>query len=92
MSKIIFTLLFSTLLFAKYDNCTFQNRDYTDICNKVVKDGVSYKYANKFLLSYFKTQKFDEVSYKYLQPKYIKTHKKNEKKAITPLLNMCRRW
>lgn len=86
MSKIIFTLLFSTLLFAKYDNCTFQNRDYTDICNKVVKDGVSYKYANKFLLSYFKTQKFDEVSYKYLQPKYIKTHKKNEKKANNTLV------
>jgi membrane-bound lytic murein transglycosylase B len=78
--------LFSTLLFAKHDNCEFKNRDYTDICNKVVKNGVSYKYANKFLLSYFKTQKFDEVSYKYLQPKYIQTHKKNEKKANNVLV------
>ena len=86
MPKIFFTLLFSTLLFAKHDNCEFKNRDYTDICNKVVKNGVSYKYANKFLLSYFKTQKFDEVSYKYLQPKYIQTHKKNEKKANNVLV------
>lgn len=86
MSKIFFTLFLSTLLFAKYDNCQFQNKDYIDVCEKVVKDGVSYEYANKFLLSYFKTQKFDEVSYKYLQPKYIATHKKNEKKANNVLV------
>lgn len=71
---------------AKYDNCEFQNRDYKDVCEQVVKNGVTYEYANKFLLSYFKTQKFDEVSYKYLQPKYIQTHKKNEKKANNVLV------
>lgn len=71
---------------AKYDNCEFQNRDYIDVCEQVVKNGVTYEYANKFLLSYFKTQKFDEVSYKYLQPKFIQTHKKNEKKANNVLV------
>lgn len=79
-------MLLSTLLMAKYDNCEFQNLDYKDVCEQVVKNGVTYEYANKFLLSYFKTQKFDEVSYKYLQPKYIQTHKKNEKKANNVLV------
>ncbi|WP_295010262.1 lytic murein transglycosylase [Sulfurimonas sp.] len=74
------------MLMGKYDNCEFQNRDYKDVCEQVVKNGVSYLYANKFLLSYFKTQKFDDVSYKYLQPKYIQTHKKNEKKANNVLV------
>ncbi|QOY52092.1 lytic murein transglycosylase [Candidatus Sulfurimonas baltica] len=86
MLKSILILSLSTLLFAKYTNCEFQNKDYIDICEKVVKNGVSHEYANKFLLSYFKTKKFDEVSYKYLQPKYIKTHKKNEKKANNVLV------
>jgi membrane-bound lytic murein transglycosylase B len=86
MLKIFFILSLTTLLFAKYDNCEFKNKDYADICNKVVKDGVSYEYANQFLLSYFKTQKFDEISYKYLQPKYIKIHRKNEKKANNTLV------
>jgi membrane-bound lytic murein transglycosylase B len=86
MKKLLLTVLCSTILMAKYDNCEFQNRDYKDVCEQVVKNGVSYEYANKFLLSYFKTQKFDEVSYKYLQPKYIQTHKKNEKKANNVLV------
>jgi len=86
MKNILFALLLSAPLFAKYDNCVFKNKDYMDICENVVKNGVSYEYANKFLLSYFKTKKFDEVSYKYLQPKYIKTHKKNEKKANNVLV------
>ena len=85
MSKLLLLLLLllftTTLLFAKYDNCSFQNKDYEDICEKVIKNGVSYKYANKFLLSYFKTKKYDEVSWKYLQPRHIKTHRENEKKS-----------
>jgi len=76
----------TTLLFAKYTNCDFQNKNYEEVCQKVVKNGVSYEYANKFLLSYFKTKKFDEVSYKYLQPKYIKSHRKSEKKANNVLV------
>jgi membrane-bound lytic murein transglycosylase B len=74
------------MLSAKYTNCEFRNKHYTDICKKVVKNGVSYDYANAFLLSYFKTQKYDEVSWKYLQPRHLKTHKKNEKKANNVLV------
>lgn len=88
MSKLLLLLLLftTTLLFAKYDNCSFQNKDYEDICEKVIKNGVSYKYANKFLLSYFKTKKYDEVSWKYLQPRHIKTHRENEKRANNTLV------
>ncbi len=86
MRKLLLLLALASMLWAKYTNCEFQNKNYTDICKKVVKNGVSYEYANKFLLSYFKTQKFDEVSWKYLQPRHIKTHKKNEKKANNVLV------
>ncbi|MDH4944318.1 lytic murein transglycosylase [Sulfurimonas sp. C5] len=80
--------IFSTSLFAKhYTNCTFQNLHHSDICKKVVKRGVSYDYANKFLLSYFKTQKFDEVSWKYLKPKYVQYHKHKERKANNVLVS-----
>jgi membrane-bound lytic murein transglycosylase B len=84
--KLFLLLSLTTLAFAKYDTCEFKNKDYTDICEKVVKHGVSYKYANKFLLSYFKTQKFDEISWKYLQPSKIKYHKENERKANNVLV------
>ena len=86
MTKLLLLLSLTTLAFAKYDNCEFKNKDYTDICEKVVKHGVSYKYANQFLLSYFKTQKFNEISWKYLQPSKIKYHKENEKKANNVLV------
>ena len=86
MIKLLLLLAMTTLLSAKYTNCEFQNKDYIDICKKVVKNGVSYNYANRFLLSYFKTQKFDEVSWKYLQPRHIKTHKANEKRANNVLV------
>jgi membrane-bound lytic murein transglycosylase B len=84
--KLLFLLLLSTVLSAKYDDCTFKNPHYTDICKKVVKKGVSYKYANKFLLSYFKTQKFDEITWKYIQPSKIKYHRTQEKKANNVLV------
>jgi membrane-bound lytic murein transglycosylase B len=87
MKKFNFLLLLLfTNLFAKYDNCEFKNPDYIDICKEVVKDGVSYKYANQFLLSYFKTQKFDEITWKYIQPSKIKYHREKEKKANNALL------
>ena len=79
--KLLLILSLTTLLSAKYADCTFQNQDYTDVCEKVVKKGVSYKYANQFLLSYFKTQKFDEISWTYLQPSKIEHHRIQEKKA-----------
>lgn len=86
MIKTILLLVMSTMLFAKYTNCTFQNSNYTDVCEKAVKNGVSYDYANKFLLSYFKTKKYDDISWKYLQPKEIKRHTENEKKANNTLV------
>ena len=86
MIKLLLLIGLTSLLSAKYTNCEFQNKNYIDICKKVVKNGVSYDYANKFLLSYFKTQKFDEVSWKYLQPRHIKTHRKSEKKANNVLV------
>ncbi len=86
MIKLLLILVITTGLSAKYTNCEFQNENYADICKKVVKGGVSYKYANQFLLSYFKTKKYDEVSWKYLQPRHIKTHRANEKKANNVLV------
>ena len=86
MIKVIIFLTLTTILSAKYANCEFQNKHYIDVCKKVVKNGVSYNYANKFLLSYFKTKKYDEVSWKYLQPRHITTHKKSEKKANNVLV------
>jgi len=86
MIKLLLAALVATTLPAKYTNCEFQNKDYEDVCKKVVKNGVSYKYANKFLLSYFKTKKYDEISWKYLQPRHITTHKRSEKKANNVLV------
>ena len=86
MIKLLLLIGLTSLLSAKYTNCEFQNRDYIDICKKVVKNGVSHNYANKFLLSYFKTQKFDEITWKYMQPRHIKTHRKSEKKANNVLV------
>lgn len=86
MIKVILLLALSTSIWAKYTNCGFKNRHYEDICKKLVKDGVSYEYANKFLLSYLKTKKYDEVSWEYLQSEHIITHKKSEKKANDALV------
>ena len=86
MIKLLLLIALTTLASAKYTNCTFKNKNYTDICNSAVKSGVSYSYANKFLMSYFKTQKFDEVSWTYLQPNKIKHHREQEKKANNVLV------
>jgi len=84
--KIITLLTLATLANAQYSNCNFANQNYTDICEKVIKHGVSYNYANQFLLSNTKTKKFDEISWKYLQPKHITTHRANEKRANNVLV------
>jgi len=86
MIKLLLLIALTTFASAKYTNCNFQNKDYTDVCESAVKDGVSYKYANQFLLSYFKTQKFDEVSWTYLQPSKIKHHRTQERKANNVLV------
>jgi peptidoglycan lytic transglycosylase B len=87
MKYKLLLLALATTLSAKYTNCEFKNPDYTDVCKSAVKSGVSYKYANQFLMSYFKTQKFDEVSWKYLQPSKIQHHKIQEKKANNALVS-----
>ena len=87
MYKTLIFLSLSTFLSASsYSNCDFKNKNYSDICKRVVKSGVSYEYANRFLLSYFKTKKFDEISWKYLQPNKIKYHKIQEQKANNVLV------
>lgn len=87
MNKIFLIALLSTLVFAKYDNCQFKNKNYSEVCKKAVRAGVTYEYANQFLMSYFKTQKFDEVSWEYLKESRIAQHNKNEKKANNSLLS-----
>ena len=87
MIKLLLLIALTTFASAKYTNCTFQNKDYTDVCESAVKGGVSYKYANKFLMSYFKTQKFDEVSWKYLQPSKLEHHRTQERKANNVLVS-----
>ncbi len=86
LPKLLLIAALSTIASARYTNCKFQNKNYIDICKEVVKHGVSYDYANEFLLSYFKTKKYDEISWKYLQPRYIKIHRANEKKANNALV------
>jgi len=83
--KILLLLIISTLLFAKYTNCEFQNKNYSEICKKVVKKGVPVHNANLFLLSP-KTKNMDELSFKLFHPSKIKTHRANEKKANNVLV------
>lgn len=87
MKLLLLILTLTTLLSAKYTNCDFKNQNYSDICKSAVKSGVSYQYANQFLLSYVKTKKFDEVSWKFLQPNKLKHHKTQEKKANNVLVS-----
>jgi len=87
MIKLLLLLALTTIASAKYTNCTFQNENYTDVCKSAVKGGVSYKYANQFLMSYFKTQKFDEISWTYLQPSKIEHHHTQERKANNVLVS-----
>ncbi len=85
MIKTLLLLVLSTMLFAKYTNCEFQNKNYTEICKKVIKKGVPVYEANLFLLS-SKTKKMDERSFKLFHPNKIKTHRANEKKANNALV------
>jgi membrane-bound lytic murein transglycosylase B len=84
--KILFLLLVAVFLFAKDDVCNFTDKNYEDVCNKAISEGVSYEYANAFLTSEPKTKKLDEVSFELMQPKQIEVHKQNEKKANNTLV------
>jgi membrane-bound lytic murein transglycosylase B len=85
MIKLILFLTLSTLVFAKYTNCEFKNKNYIDICKKTLKRGVPINEVNRFLLSY-KTTKLDLLSFKLFHPSKIKTHRANEKKANNVLV------
>lgn len=83
--KLLFLLILSTLLFAEYTNCDFKDDNYEEICKRVVKNGVSIDYANRFLLSP-KTEKMEMKSFDLFQPKQIKVHHANEKRANNNLV------
>ena len=83
--KILLALILSTLLFAKYTNCEFQNKNYIDICKKTVRKGVPVDEVNRFLLSK-KAKQMDELSFKLFSPKKIKKHRQNEKRANNVLV------
>ena len=85
MKKIFLLAVLTSLLFAEYKNCEFKNKNYTEICERVVKKGVPIHVANTFLLSR-KTEKYDMLSFKLFSPKKIKTHRANEKKANNTLV------
>ncbi|MEA3374519.1 MAG: lytic murein transglycosylase, partial [Campylobacterota bacterium] len=88
MKIIIYLTLSITLLLAtskQYTNCTFQTEQYIGVCERAVKKGVSYEYANRFLLS-FKASKRDFKSLKLFSPKKIATHRENEKRANNTLV------
>jgi len=86
-TKIIFLITLSVPLFAEYTNCRFKNKDYSDICKNVVQKGVDIDYTNRFLLSYFKTLFYDEITWKYIQPSKIQYHREKEKQANNVLLS-----
>jgi len=83
MLKPLILLFISVQLFA-YTNCNFKNKNYTEVCKRSVKKGVSIEYVNTFLLSP-KADKMEMKSFEMFQPKLLKTHHKNEKKANNTL-------
>ncbi len=85
MIKKVLLLAISTLAFAEYSNCNFQNKNYTEICEKTVKRGVPVHNVNLFLLSP-KTDNMDLRSFKLFHPSKIKTHRANEKRANNVLV------
>lgn len=86
MNKLLLILGLSRVVLSAYTNCEMKNEHYEEICEKVVKNGVSYQYANEFLLSCEKINKLDEKSWKYLHPDKVVTMRKNEKRANNTLL------
>ena len=84
MLKKFLLVSITTLLSAQYTNCDFKNSHYEEVCNRLVKKKVSVEYANEFLLS-SKADKLELKSFEMFQPKLLKTHHANEKKANNTL-------
>lgn len=80
MYKKLLILLFATVIFANEQLCDFNNTTHVQICKQSLKKGVPFEYVCGFLTS-AKSMELDEVSFKYLQPSYIKKFSENEKKA-----------
>ncbi len=78
----VFTALSAS---AQYTNCDFKIKTYENLCRKAVKSGISVSYVNEFLLSP-KAKKLDLKSLRLFQPKMIKTHHANEKRANNSLI------
>jgi len=78
---IIILLLITTQIWANLKKCNFENKNYKDICQKVVINGVPSVYANEFLVTNFNSQKPDETKIKYTQKKHEKVYAKNGKKV-----------
>ena len=85
MIKLVLLLMMSSALFAQYTNCTFQNKNYTQICKKLLKKNIPVHDINLFLLSP-KTKKMDKLSFKLFHLSKIKAHRANEKKANNVLV------
>lgn len=83
--KLFLFAITTTLLFAKYTNCEFQNEHYIEICKKAKKRGVPVHTINTFLLSK-KTKELDLLSFKFFNKKQIARHRENEKKANNALI------
>lgn len=83
--KLFLFALSTSLLFAKYTNCEFQNERYIEICKKAVKRGVPVHTVNTFLLSK-KTKDLDLLSFKFFNKKQIAAHRAREKKANNTLV------
>ena len=86
MYKLLLVLGLGGVAFANYTNCKMKNENYEDVCHRAIKLGVSYSYANEFLLSREKTKDLDEESWKYLDPNKISQLRVNEKRANNTLL------
>ena len=69
----------------QYTNCNFKEKKYERVCNELKKEKININYINKFLLLP-KNKKVDYVTLKLFEPKKIKMHKKNEKRANNTLV------
>ncbi|RLA72490.1 MAG: murein transglycosylase, partial [Epsilonproteobacteria bacterium] len=87
MKTLILIALSSTMLWGAptYTNCDFKTKPYEKLCDASVKIGISVQYVNEFLLSE-KAKARDFKSFRLFQPKMLKTHHANEKRANNSLV------
>ena len=87
IKKLFIPAAASVVLFAstQYTNCSFKTKAYEELCKEAVKKDISVSYINRFLLSP-KAKKRDLESLRLFQPKMIKTHHANEKRANNSLV------